>query len=575
MSNWYRTMPPKLAEGTLVKKRSRKKDPELLTDVREQPPTKKKASEERMNYPAPIPSVASPSPTQMSIPTKSFVDRVQDALSEVSIEESFFQTIQFTFMSTEEIKRWSVMEVTSHRLPGPNTLYDLRLGPSSMTDICATCKQKAKICPGHFGHITLPQKVPHPLRMKNIVEYLSLFCFDCYRLVVTPEKMRLCDIHTKHGETKFRALLKERESSINTCSHCDSTLPEFTFDDDYKFYRKYKHRTFPIQIREIEQIFDNIPACDIEEIGMDSEHVHPSHLLIGAVLVIPPCARSYVKNAAGINHDDLTLKYQDIIKAVAKWHENANNPKLRSDIYDAICYHVRVLMDNSKGKAKKSVGHKRCIKSIKQRMISKSGLIRGHIQGKRVDFCARSVVTPEANCWVDELVIPEVFAKNLSYPVRVTKANLAQCQALLDKDKVNNIIRDGEGYSASKKVWTRGFELRDNDVIRRVVVNNKGRPKTHDINIYIYKQTHNNEVPKLLPGDEVIRHNKVYKDAKSKERITTFKLKEGDTIERQLQNGDWTLFNRQPTLWKGSMRAMKVKIMPGYTFRFNLACTAA
>jgi DNA-directed RNA polymerase beta' subunit len=49
----------------------------------------------------------------------------------------------------------------------------------------------------------------------------------------------------------------------------------------------------------------------------------------------------------------------------------------------------------------------------------------------------------------------------------------------------------------------------------------------------------------------------------------------GDTIERQLQNGDLVVFNRQPTLWKGSMRAKKVKILPGKTFRFNLSSTAA
>ena len=79
----------------------------------------------------------------------------------------------------------------------------------------------------------------------------------------------------------------------------------------------------------------------------------------------------------------------------------------------------------------------------------------------------------------------------------------------------------------------------------------------------------------LKLNDVIIRHNQRFTDVKLKERLYDFKLREGDVIERQLQNGDWTLFNRQPTLWKGSMRAMKIKIMPGKTFRFNLACTQA
>jgi DNA-directed RNA polymerase subunit A' len=54
-----------------------------------------------------------------------------------------------------------------------------------------------------------------------------------------------------------------------------------------------------------------------------------------------------------------------------------------------------------------------------------------------------------------------------------------------------------------------------------------------------------------------------------------FALKEGDIVERQMQNGDWVIFNRQPTLWIGSMQGKKVIIRPGKTFRFSLSCTQA
>ena len=47
----------------------------------------------------------------------------------------------------------------------------------------------------------------------------------------------------------------------------------------------------------------------------------------------------------------------------------------------------------------------------------------------------------------------------------------------------------------------------------------------------------------------------------------------GDVVERKMRDGDWTIINRQPSLHAGSMMAMKVKVVPGKTFRLNLATT--
>ncbi|MCQ2085806.1 MAG: DNA-directed RNA polymerase subunit A', partial [archaeon] len=47
-------------------------------------------------------------------------------------------------------------------------------------------------------------------------------------------------------------------------------------------------------------------------------------------------------------------------------------------------------------------------------------------------------------------------------------------------------------------------------------------------------------------------------------------LSAGYTVERQLQDGDVVLFNRQPSLHRMSMMAHLVRVMSGRTFRFNL-----
>jgi len=44
--------------------------------------------------------------------------------------------------------------------------------------------------------------------------------------------------------------------------------------------------------------------------------------------------------------------------------------------------------------------------------------------GKRVNYAARSVITPDPNLDVEEVGIPEVFAKTLTFPTPVTSWNV-------------------------------------------------------------------------------------------------------------------------------------------------------
>lgn len=57
-------------------------------------------------------------------------------------------------------------------------------------------------------------------------------------------------------------------------------------------------------------------------------------------------------------------------------------------------------------------------------MEKKEGLFRMHMMGKRVNFAARSVITPDPNLDVEEVGIPEVFAKKLTFPTPVTSWNV-------------------------------------------------------------------------------------------------------------------------------------------------------
>lgn len=165
---------------------------------------------------------------------------------------------------------------------------------------------------------------------------------------------------------------------------------------------------------------------------------------------------------------------------------------------------------------------------LKQVIEKKEGIIRMHMMGKRVNFAARSVITPDPNLNIDEIGIPEVFAMKLTYPTPVTPWNVVQ--------------------------------------LRQLVLNG----------------------PNIHPGAVMVEHedgsiqrisntNAIQREAIAKRLLTTSdkanKFFKGiKIIHRHLQNGDILLLNRQPTLHKPSIMAHKARILKGEkTLRLHYA----
>jgi DNA-directed RNA polymerase I subunit RPA1 len=67
---------------------------------------------------------------------------------------------------------------------------------------------------------------------------------------------------------------------------------------------------------------------------------------------------------------------------------------------------VNCVADNTPDMTKKVFGQ-----GIKQILERKQGIFRKNMMGKRVNFAARSVISPDPNLDTDEIGIPEYFAK--------------------------------------------------------------------------------------------------------------------------------------------------------------------
>jgi DNA-directed RNA polymerase II subunit RPB1 len=178
-------------------------------------------------------------------------------------------------------------------------------------------------------------------------------------------------------------------------------------------------------------------------------------------------------------------------------------------------YYVATQIDNKiPGVASVAQRSGRPLKSIKERLNGKGGRVRGNLMGKRVDFSARSVITPDPNLSIRELGVPMKVAKNITKPVLVNRKKL---KFLL------KLVRNG---------------------------------------------------PDVHPGAKILeRKNGESISLRYVDRASVT-LEEGDIVHRHMMDGDGVLFNRQPTLHRMSMMCHIAKIMPvGDTFRMNVADT--
>ena len=105
--------------------------------------------------------------------------------------------------------------------------------------------------------------------------------------------------------------------------------------------------------------------------------------------------------------DDLTHKLADIIKANNELSRNEQSgaaAHIVSENVKMLQFHVATLIDNDMpGLPKAMQKSGRPLKAIKARLKGKEGRIRGNLMGKRVDFSARTVITPDPNLRIDQV----------------------------------------------------------------------------------------------------------------------------------------------------------------------------
>jgi len=452
----------------------------------------------------------------------------------MSSGEKFIKAIKFGILSPDEIRRMSVVNIVSPETydedgtPISGSVMDPRLGAIEPGQTCPVCGNTMRACPGHFGHIELALPVINVLFVRHIYDILRAICAKCSRVKLPPNEMERYRTYLRKLRerypllaTRFAEYLKRKAIKMSVCPHCGAKQPKIKLEKPTTFYevsedRKEMTRLNPITIRSR---LERIPDEDLELIGYDPKDARPEWMVLTVLPVPPTTMRPSILVETGVrSEDDLTHKLVDIVRTNERLREHiaAGAPQIIiEDLWELLQYHVTTYLDNEVPgvpPAKHRSG--RPLKTLAQRLKGKEGRFRGNLSGKRVDFSARTVISPDPYLSINEVGVPIDVAKVLTVPERVTPWNI--------------------------------------DELRKYVLN--GPNKWPGANY-------------VITADGRRLDLRYVKDRKS----IAESLAPGWIVERHLKDGDIVLFNRQPSLHRMSMMGHIVKVLPGKTFRLHLA----
>jgi DNA-directed RNA polymerase II subunit RPB1 len=448
--------------------------------------------------------------------------------------------IQFGIFGPDEIERRSVVEITNSGTydgtePRIGGLFDPRMGVLENGKTCRSCGQTNHNCPGHFGHFRLARPVYYIQFFQYILNVLNCVCVRCSKLLI--DKNLHKDVLKKKGEARWRAILNIC-ANINRCGAetedgCGAMQPKrYTRDGIARIVADWpqevqqgKSEAAPQKINQVLEVeyvlrlFRRITDEDVDFIGLNRYWCRPDWMICTVLPIPPPQVRpSVIQDNNQRSEDDLTHKLFEIIQTNQQLLDKINNNASKHiiDEYTNILqYHIATLVDNQiPGVAPSAQRSGRPLKSVQQRLGSKEGRIRYNIQGKRVEFSARSVITPDPNLSVAELGVPMKIAMNLTVPEKVTPYN---------RELMYKLVQNGPDEHPGAKTIIR----KDGRMISLKHVNTK----------------------------EIVLYT-------------------GDIVNRHLADGDIVLFNRQPTLHRMSMMGHRVKVLKHNTFRLNVSVTA-
>lgn len=436
---------------------------------------------------------------------------------------------EITALSSTEVTHPASFDMFGHPVPeGP---YDLHMGPLSMEQTCKTCSLGYLSCPGHFGHYRLSRPVLNPLCFDIAYSLFRSCCLNCFHFKITSgerisfytklkvirkgipiatiesfiqqktvdeiqkELDEIDDVRNGYENTTHFDLVNlflKKNSAKTTCPRCHFKSPKFKKAVGMKILREGQNGMSdfvnPGFVRDgLCKLFKNENALTTEMFSIND----PGKFFMSVIPIMPNKFRP--ANYIGEKVSECHLNSH-----IAKVINNSVMTENDESAWSALQGAVLAYFDSSKSPTATYPGHKQLIEK-------KEGLFRKNIMGKRVNYAARSVISPDPTLETREVGIPLIFASQLTFPEKVTSFNF---------EKLRKMVINGEKYPGANFVQSNGalINLKYISYERRMAIANQ-----------------------LMEGEK--------------------------TVWRHLLDQDPLLMNRQPTLHSVSLMGHLAKVL--------------
>ncbi|KAL4189457.1 hypothetical protein AMTRI_Chr08g165460 [Amborella trichopoda] len=459
------------------------------------------------------------------------------------------KSVQFCMLSGPEIVKAAETQVYKRDYynrtdlkPAEHGVLDTRMGFSTKSGSCATCFGDFQTCPGHFGYLKLALPVFHVGYFRTTIIVLQCICKSCARILLFEEERKqfLKKIRNPraelHQKNDFVKKVIDKCKRVRICPRCGDyngvvkkAGPTFRISHDRSkanydkltkecktaiSQTKYSNSDFNMVENLTPQralaLFERMVDEDCDLLYL---YDRPEKLIITHIAVPPAGIRPTYQSGSRLNENELTTKLWEIVQINHTLidHVNKGNlPQYYMDTWVLLQVRVALYINSELPSLPLNYQPSKFEGGLVQRLKGKQGRFRSNLEGKRVDFTGRTVISPDPNLKITEVAIPRLMAQILTYKERVTIHNI---------EKLRQCVRNGP-----VKYPGANFVISGGDTLSLRYGNKKRK------------------------ADE---------------------LKFGDFVERHLEDGEIVLFNRQPSLHRMSIMCHRARVMPWRTLRFN------
>ena len=355
-----------------------------------------------------------------------------------SLKFNWFTKDQIVKLAEVKINIFVSLDKFGH--PVPDGFYDLRMGPCEKDHLCLTCGLNYLSCPGHFGYVEIEKSI-NPLSFDVVTSLYKSTCFDCKRLKLSEDERlsflfelkknlistkiskierveeleRIFNVsdHKKPSEDYHIKTVHEfikKSSTKSRCPLCNRKSNKIKKDknkivdetDEYKVIKTMEIYEILVEMFKVEK--------DLIEMIFNADDQFIDQLFVDAILVTPN-------------------KFRPIKMRDEMLFENAENTQLIH------LMNMNVLSaTNERYKQEVQTQLNLYVEYIKTSLEKKQGLFRQNIMGKRVNYSARSVISPDPSLGTGEIGVPLIFAQQLTFPEKMTDLN---------RDRLMKYIKNG------------------------------------------------------------------------------------------------------------------------------------